>query len=443
MENKTMKKQFGLPTAISMIVGIVIGSGIFFKTDDILLDTNGSVLYGAIALVIGAIGIIFGGLTLSKLSEKSEKTGGLITYCEIAFGKRFAYFAGFYQMGIYFPALLGVILYVAANYTCMLFEDANLNIWVITLLYFFGTFAINYLSARLASYFQNISTVIKILPLVIIGYLGIRYGHVHALQSDTFSMAGVVASSSAIVAVAFSYDGWTVAPAVAHEIKNAKRNLSLALAISPIIIMMIYLIYFVGMSSILGPDKIMALGDNHVQLASVQLFGENGSKFVLVAIIISVLGTVNGLTLAAIRVPYALAIRKELPHSEQYVKVNAKTNIPTRSTILMMVITGAWMFAHFLTTKIPAFSSIDISSIPIFMMYLIYLILFVSVIHKYILKEVRGVFRGLICPVFACMGALMVISGAILSPMIKIYVIVSFLFIIIGVIIYEIAKKQR
>lgn len=443
MEHKTMKKQFGLPTAISMIVGIVIGSGIFFKTDDILIDTNGSVLYGAIALVLGAIGIIFGGLTLSKLSEKSEKAGGLITYCELAFGKRFAFVAGFYQMGIYYPALLGVILYVAANYTCMLFEDAQLNVWIITIIYFIGTFTVNYLSAKMASYFQNLATVIKILPLVIIGFLGIRYGSFHSMQNESFHITGIIASSSAIVSVAFSYDGWTVAPAVAHEIKNAKRNLSLALAISPVIIMVIYLIYFIGMSSILGPQQILALGDSHVQVASERLFGLQASKLVLVAIIISVLGTVNGLTLAAIRVPYALAIRKELPFSHEFAKINQKTNIPGRSTLLTVLLTAFWMFAHFLTTQIPALHQIDISSIPIFMMYVIYLILFISVIRKYKQKQLHGRFRGLVCPVFAIVGALLVISGALYSPMFKIYLIVSLLFLIISGIIYNVAKKQR
>ena len=66
------KGHYGLPTAIAMIIGIVVGSGIFFKADDILLYTDGNVSLGVLVFCIGALSIVFGSLTLTELSVRTE-----------------------------------------------------------------------------------------------------------------------------------------------------------------------------------------------------------------------------------------------------------------------------------------------------------------------------------------------------------------------------------
>ena len=96
MENTTQRK-FGLITTIAMIVGIVIGSGIFFKTDNILAAVNGSVFLGVLAWALGGFGIIFGGLSIAVLARRDEHVGGLITYCEMTWGKQLGYLAGWFQ----------------------------------------------------------------------------------------------------------------------------------------------------------------------------------------------------------------------------------------------------------------------------------------------------------------------------------------------------------
>ena len=74
------KKQYGLVTAIAMIGGIVIGSGIFFKADNILAYTGGSAALGVAALVIAAVSIVFGALTLGELAARTDAPGGQIAY---------------------------------------------------------------------------------------------------------------------------------------------------------------------------------------------------------------------------------------------------------------------------------------------------------------------------------------------------------------------------
>ena len=101
MEKK--KGHYGLTTAIAMIVGIVVGSGIFFKADDILIYTGGSVRLGIIAFMIGAISIIFGSLSLIELSLRSTKSGGVIAYYEEFLSDKVASAFGWFQIFVYFP----------------------------------------------------------------------------------------------------------------------------------------------------------------------------------------------------------------------------------------------------------------------------------------------------------------------------------------------------
>lgn len=119
------KREYGLFTAIAMIVGIVIGSGIFFKSDNILIYTGGSIIKGVLVFSIAAVGIIFGSLSISILASKTTKAGGLITYADEYSGRKTACAFGWFQVFIYYPSLVGVLSWVAAVYICMLFNIPN------------------------------------------------------------------------------------------------------------------------------------------------------------------------------------------------------------------------------------------------------------------------------------------------------------------------------
>ena len=97
---------------------------------------------------------------------------------------------------------------------------------------------------------------------------GLAFGDTSSvLLSDVTAMksTGWIA---AIAPIAFSFDGWSVSTSIAHEIKDSKRNLPKALIIAPIFILILYVLYFVGISMYIGPENIMALGDAHVDLAA-------------------------------------------------------------------------------------------------------------------------------------------------------------------------------
>ena len=334
------KNEYGLFTAITMIVGIVIGSGIFFKSDNILIATGGSIALGVLVFFIAAIAIIFGSLTISQLASRSSKEGGLISYAEEYYNKSTSCAFGWFQTFLYFPTLISVVSWVAGIYICILFGiEGTLEIqMLIGLLIMIFLFVMNTLSAKLGGIFQNASTIMKLVPLVLISIAGLIFG-----DTSNISLSDITAMKStgwiaAIAPIAFSFDGWIVSTSISHEIKDSKRNLPKALIIAPIFILIVYVLYFIGISIYIGPETIMSLGDAHVDLAANNLLGPWGAKIVLIFVIISIIGTINGMILGMIRLPHSLALRNMFPKSKKIIKINEKLLMPVNSAIVAFII---------------------------------------------------------------------------------------------------------
>lgn len=439
------KRKYGLFTGIAMITGIVIGSGIFFKSDNILLWTNGNIKAGILIFVVAAIAIIFGSLAISQLASLTDKPGGIITYAEEFCSMPISCAFGWFQSFLYLPSITAVVAWVAGIYTCILFNiEGTLEIQVlIGTIFIIILFAFNILSAKLGGYIQNGTTLIKLIPLFVIAFAGLAFGN--PVQSITYSTAsvGTVGLLSAIPPIAFSFDGWSISTSICHEIKNSKKNLPRALIISPILILVIYILYFVGISSLVGPDKIMSMGDAHVDYAANLIWGKMGAKLILVFVIISVLGTVNGIALASIRLPYAMGIRNMIPASKLFSKVNRKLgDMPLNSALLALAFSIILMVAHYITQKFSLLYNSDISEISIVTNYIGYIVLYIAVIRLARKGKVKGFFHGYAFPVLAILGAIIILFGGIQNPMFIYYFLFCSCFVAIS-IIYAIKNKDR
>ncbi len=438
------KKEYGLFTAIAMIVGIVIGSGIFFKSDNILVFTHGSIIKGIILFSMAAVGIIFGSLSIGVLAAKTTKAGGLITYADEYSGKKTACAFGWFQVFIYYPAVTVVVSWVVGVYMCMLF-GINATSELTAVIGFVAAllcFLMNALSATLGGYFQNCSTVIKMIPLILIAAAGFIYGDPKIISSSETAVSGVAVSwLAALGPIAFSYDGWVVSTSIAHEIKDSKRNLPIALVVGPIFVLAAYIFYFAGISILIGPQTIVELGDQHVNIAAIKLFGENGAKLILIFVIVSVLGTLNGFILGFIRMPYSLALRGMFPMEEKFKKINPKTHLPEYSALAALVITCVWEWINYVVQKNNLIPNSDVSEIPIVSSYILYIILYVCVIKLYLKGEVKGKLQGIVIPVFAIIGSLLIIIGGLQNPMTFLYLGICLLIIIISLIFWN--KKSK
>jgi APA family basic amino acid/polyamine antiporter len=441
------KRRYGLFTAITMITGVVIGSGIFFKADNVLGYTKGNVLLGIIIFFVAAIAIVFGCLAISQLANRTDKPGGVIAYTEefVGIGPSCAF--GWFQTFLYLPTLASVVAWVTGIYISQLFglefslETTTLiGIGSLTFL-----FIINTLSAMLGGYFQNASMVIKLVPLLIIAIAGLIFGKPGELISESATGFSAAASDigwiAAFAPIAFSFDGWIVATSICGEIKNSKKNLPLALTISPLVILLAYVCYFVGITALLGPQTILEQGDASAFTAATKLFGDVGAKVILIFVVISVLGTVNGLTLGFIRMPYSLALRNMVPGSNWLKKENESLNgMPLNSAIFAYVLSLLWMAIHYVTQKLGMQG--DVSEIAIGVSYLNYIVLYFAVMKLAKKGEIKGMIKGYVIPILATIGSLVIISGSISHPLFIYYFLVCFLIILAGYVYYRMNKSR-
>ena len=438
------KNEYGLFTSIGMIVGIVIGSGIFFKSDNILVATNGSILLGVLVFCIAAFGIIFGSLTISELASRDSKAGGIITYAENSYNEKVACAFGWFHTFLYYPTLIAVVSWVSGIYICILFGiegglllQISIGFAIMTFLYI-----INILSSRLGGYFQNISTIIKVIPLLLIAIIGIIFGDTQVTTNLNNSISDSNIWIFAIAPIAFSFDGWIISTSIAHEIKDSKKNLPKALIISPLFILLIYVLYFVGISKYVGPEKIMALGDAHVDLAARNIFGPLGSKIIMTFVVISIIGTVNGLIMGHIRLPYSLGIRGMLPKSKEISKINKFTGISINSAIIAFIASCICLLVHYITQKYSLIPNGDISEISITVNYMLYVLLYYKVFTMGISGEVKGLWRGKINPIFATIGSLIILFGSFNNPMFKYYLLVNCLLLTMAYLFCKYRKEE-
>ncbi|MCF0148889.1 MAG: APC family permease [Clostridium sp.] len=437
------KNEYGLFTAIGMIVGIVIGSGIFFKSDNILVATNGSISLGVIVFCIAALGIIFGSLTISELASRESKAGGIISYAEYSYNESIACAFGWFHTFLYYPTLIAVVSWVSGIYICMLFgiEGGLALHTIIGLVIIVLTYILNLVSAKLGGYFQNAATIIKVIPLILIAFIGVFFGNPTYINVGDVVHMESASWIAAIAPIAFSFDGWIVSTSIGHEIKDSKKNLPKALIMAPLFILLLYVLYFVGISSYLGPEKVMALGDSHVDLAANMIFGAWGAKIILTFVVISILGTVNGLIMGHIRIPYALAIRDMFPNSKKIKKINNSLGMPVNSAIVAFVISLICLLVHYITQKYHFLPNGDISEISITVNYLLYILLYFKVLRMGISGEIKGLFRGKINPILATLGSLIIFFGSLSNPLFVIYLLICGLLLLSAILFWKLKNK--
>lgn len=404
---ETEKKAYGLFTSVSLIVGIVIGSGIYFRADNILKYTQGNVLLGMVVLAVGAICIVFGSLTLSEYSKRTSASGGLVAYFEEFVSKKLASGYGWFQLFVYLPSIGVIVAWAAAIYTyIMLGIDATLLQQVLLGLgYYLFFLVINTFQRKLGGHLQDIATIIKIIPLVVIAIFGLFYSADVTQATMTNTTSGGFGWIVALVPIAYSYDGWTVMLNVTQEIKDSHKNVAKAMIFGPFIVLIVYLGFFYGMTRLLGSEQILALQDKSIFVATSLIFGEQVANVILVIVVISILGVLNGITLSFIRLPQALA-EKGMLAKKGLEKIHPKYHISLKSSLLVGVLTLFWSLIHYLVMTYDLFNGLDVSEISIVFNYCLYIILYIKVMQMTGKK---------LSPLLAIVGSLIIFLGSLIS----------------------------
>ncbi len=426
--NNKLERKFGLLTAICMVVGIVIGSGVFFKAQAILEKTEGNMPLGIIAWLIGGIVMIICALNLANLSSHYEKVNGLVDYAEATIGKKYAYFVAWFNTFIYLPGMTSVLAWVSARYTVELFGgDPTSGVCLaLSAFYLVASYALNTLSPKLAGKFQVSTTFIKLIPLLLMAIVGTVVGLINGTTIESFKTASVVAQGgnmsalfAAVVATAFAYEGWIIATSINAELKDSKKNLPLALTIGSLIIVAVYITYYIGLA---GAAPISTLQSEGAPAAFKNIFGNIGGTALSVLIVISCFGTLNGLMLASTRALYAVSARNQGPKPETINEISPTTNMPYNSAIVGLLACAAWLFyfygANLMATPIFGLFSFDSSELPIITIYGFYIPVFVMFIKKH---GKENVLKNIVLPILGIFASSFMVFAAIYAHGIQPY----------------------
>ena len=462
MENK-LERKYGLFTAICMVVGIVIGSGVFFKAQDILQKTGGDVKLGIIAWLIGGAIMMACLLTFSFMGQKYERVNGVVDYAEATMGKRYGYLIGWYIAVMYFPAMTSVLAWLSARYTLEFVVSVNPNFpllipaaqggcavgpecLALALFYTCTVYAMNSIAPKLAGKFQTTTTVIKLIPLILMSVMGIIYGLANGMLTQNFTGAATVRQSSSnpllagVCATAFAYEGWIIATSINAEIKDSKKNLPKALIIGGFIIIAAYLFYFIGVT---GGASVRDLVDKGATLAFTNIFGGVLGNILNLFIAISCLGTTNGLMMACTRSFYSLAVRGNGPAPAVIAEVDAQTNTPNNSAIVSLICTAAWFLYFYLSNLAGTWKGafvFDSTELPIIAIYGMYVPMMIQWMRK---EKDENILRRFIMPALTIIGCLFMIFACVLSHKITVvwYLIVFAVVMAIGLLLYK--KKEK
>ena len=318
-----LDRQLGLFDSTMMVVGIVIGSGIFMTTG-LMADALPSASLILIVWLLGGLQMLAGALTYAELGAAMPKAGGQYVYLREAYGSLPAFLFGWVAFIAYLTGTNAAIAVAVAEHLGSFYPSISTHNIVIDFDYFSISggqiFAIslililsfiNYLGILFGKWIQNVFTILKIGSILFFALAGLFIStgnHIDfSINPTSMSIGSILTGMGiALVAVTWTVGGWEYVTFAAGEIKNPKKNLPLALIIGTVVIFVLYIMINIAYLKVLPMDLL--IGELKVGEATAKsLYGPGIAGAFVVVVIISMFGSLNGNILVGPRISYAMA----------------------------------------------------------------------------------------------------------------------------------------
>jgi APA family basic amino acid/polyamine antiporter len=313
-----LKRDLGIFAALAIVVGTVIGSGIFRVPQAMILNV-GSVRMVFLVWVVGGMLSLAGALTYAELAAAMPGAGGEYVYLTEAYGPLWGFLYSWTQMWVAKSGSIATLATAFFEYTAHFVPQFELvwftagpfsvkygQVFALVLILLLG--GVNYLGVRIGGDVQVAVTALKIALIAFLILAGLLYAHpvsgpVSAPAPLPPAFAGFIA---ALVGALWAYDGWNNVGMVASEVKNPQRNLPLALIGGTMGVIAIYMLANWAYFRVLSPAEV---GAHKLVAAEMmqRIAGSAGASAVSIAAMISIFAALNGSILTGARVPYAAA----------------------------------------------------------------------------------------------------------------------------------------
>lgn len=310
-----LKRALGFKIALAVVVGNVIGSGIFAKPGAIANDCGNFGLIISVWL-LGGVLCILGALCFAELATMMPEAGGLYVYLRHAYGKLVAFLYGWTEFLFAKPASIGAL---AVIFVGSLAVSLNLTLSPLILVggaaaLILGIAWVNVLGVLWGGRLQLATTIVKavflllvaLAPLLCIPVAGWTITGSHYVQPTPVTSPLAAQVAAVLLAVMWAYDGWHGVTPLSEEVENPQRNIPLALFGGIGILMVLYVAANVAYHGVLSIDEMRAAGDHVAEEMLYRLAGPWGRSAVSVVIMCSTFGAINSNLLLAPRITFAM-----------------------------------------------------------------------------------------------------------------------------------------
>ena len=311
-----LRRDLGLMAALAIVIGTVIGSGIF-RVPQTMINNVGTVEMVFLVWVVGGVLSLAGALTYAELAAALPGAGGEYVYLAEAYGPIWGFLYSWTQMWVAKSGSIATLATAFFEYTAHFrpeFEQLWFTLWIFPVKYgqvfamvlILALGGINYVGVKVGGSIQIFVTGLKVLLIGGVIIAGLLYPHPVAYGAAPLVQPHFSGFIAALVAALWAYDGWNNVGMVASEIKNPQRNLPLALIGGTLSVIVIYMAANWAYFRVLTPAEV---GGHKLVAAEMmqRLQGPIGASAISLAAMISIFAALNGSILSGGRVPYAAA----------------------------------------------------------------------------------------------------------------------------------------
>ncbi|HEX3820451.1 MAG TPA: amino acid permease [Candidatus Sulfotelmatobacter sp.] len=337
-----LPRKLGLLDSLSIVVGIVIGGGIFLVPNLVAQELKSIPVILAVWIFAGIVSF-FGALACAELGAMLPSTGGQYVFLRESYGPLVGFLCGWSNFLVARTAQVAWLAVTLALYLSYFVPLSGVASKLLGLGAIAVFTAINYWGATAAAFVQKIFTAAKVAGLLLIIGSALLFGSHHAATvapvNAGFTLGGF---GVALIACVMAYDGWVQLSFVAGEIRNPRRNILLALAMGTAICILIYVLANIAYLRVMSIPEIAA--SSHVGAdAAGRVLGSAGGKLVSLIILMSIIGTLNGCFLTSPRVYFAQA--RDGLFFRSFAKVHPRHETPGFSIVAQ----GIWAAALLLS----------------------------------------------------------------------------------------------
>ncbi|MCX8021371.1 MAG: amino acid permease [Syntrophorhabdaceae bacterium] len=332
---KNNKKTLSLFDAVALIVGIVVGVGIF-RTPSLVAANSESIYAFFMFWIAGGIISLIGAFCYAELATAYPHPGGDYHFIGRAFGKKTAFLFAWSRMTVIQTGSIAMLGFVFGDYAS---QVLNLGVYSSSIYALASTIIltlVNIFGIQKGKWTQNVLTGVKVIGLLIIFFSGILANGVTDVSKEIASSKAGTSAGLAMIFVLLTFGGWNEAAYISSEITDVKKNMSRSLIWSIAAITLIYVFINFVFVKTLGLSR-MGSSDAIASDVMRHIFGDKGAAFISGIIMISALGSINATIITGSRTNYALG--REFGIFRFMGRWNNKTETPINALIIQALIT--------------------------------------------------------------------------------------------------------